>query len=62
MFYTEFEFEDGTTFLWKDCEVPGCTNQVCLWLSDKYCWPHSMMGGDPNKELIEDETPVKEPL
>ena len=38
----EREFEDDNgTFWWKQCEKPECANQVCLWASDKYCYPHS---------------------
>ena len=42
--YTLFE-DEGGEFLWKDCEVPGCCNQVCLGRSERYCWPHMMSGG-----------------
>jgi len=44
---TLFEDEDGNQFWWKDCEVAGCKNQICIGRSDRFCWPHWMMGGDP---------------
>lgn len=44
MAYTLFEDENGE-FWWKDCEVPGCGNQVCLGRSERFCWPHMMSGG-----------------
>jgi hypothetical protein len=37
--YTLFEDEDGHQFWWKDCETPGCANQVCTWLSSRFCHP-----------------------
>lgn len=43
---TEFEHEEtGERFFWKNCEVPECPNQVCIGLSDKFCWTHAMSGG-----------------
>jgi len=39
--HTLFTDEDGDTFWWKDCEVLGCDNQVCVWLSDTKCHPHA---------------------
>lgn len=51
---TLFEDDDGNQFLWKDCEVTGCPNQVCLGKSDCYCWPHWLMGGGTNvKEQLD---------
>ena len=38
--YSLFEDEHGQ-FAWKNCEVPGCANQVCTWRSDRFCFPHS---------------------
>lgn len=26
---------------WPQCEKEDCANSVCLWVSDKYCYPHS---------------------
>jgi len=53
MSYTLFEEkETGRQFLWKDCEVPRCPNQVCHGRSDRFCFPHSK--GDLSfKELLE---------
>ncbi len=45
MSYTTFENEDGSTFDWKDCVVPGCPNQVCLGVSPVFCHPHALRGG-----------------
>ena len=32
---------EGRIFEWKRCEVPGCENNVCIGLSDKFCYPHT---------------------
>ncbi len=45
--YQEFQNEDGSTFQWKRCEVPGCPNMICRRLSAIWCWPHTMSGGAP---------------
>lgn len=58
MSYTVFEDEEGQRFLWKDCEVPGCENQACVGLSDRWCWPHTMSGGEP--ALRQRRTPAPE--
>jgi hypothetical protein len=52
MSYTLFEDEHGDLFEWKDCEVAGCPNQVCIGRSDHYCWPHWLMGGDPEEKEV----------
>lgn len=39
---------DGDTFWWPFCEVNGCANRVCTWLSHDKCYPHSA-----NKYVIE---------
>jgi len=55
MSHTEFRNEDGTTFLWKDCEIPGCPNQICLAKDEaRYCYPHSS-SGKTLEEIIADE-------
>lgn len=49
---TLFEDDEGNQFLWKDCEVADCPNQVCVGKSDRYCWPHWLMGGGIEKKEI----------
>lgn len=39
--YTRFEMEDGSFLMWKDCEIRGCVNQVCVNRSARFCFPHS---------------------
>ena len=35
------EDEEGNKFWWQMCEKEDCTNQVCLWASKEFCYPHS---------------------
>lgn len=58
MSYTIFVREDGTTFNWKDCEVLGCPNQICVPMSSKFCYPHALRGGcePPAKVAIPEHT------
>jgi hypothetical protein len=39
----EVQYQDELGyFWWKQCEVDGCTNQICLSKDEvKYCYPHS---------------------
>lgn len=43
--YTWFEDADGNGWWWKNCETPGCANQVCTWLSNSLCHPCSCKRG-----------------
>lgn len=58
--YTLFEDEDGNEWWWKDCEVPGCENQVCVNMSDRFCWPHAMSGGE--RRLVTGKRKSKAPM
>jgi hypothetical protein len=49
---TLFEDDDGTFFLWKNCEVPDCPNGVCYGLDERYCHPHQP-GADVLRRLNE---------
>ena len=58
---TEFlDTDTGETFWWKDCEVEGCGRQVCLNISDKFCFPHSE-GNKHVKHMKIDAFNIKDP-
>jgi hypothetical protein len=42
--YERHEDEDGDVWDWALCEVPECKNNVCIGMSERYCWPHLMSG------------------
>lgn len=58
MSYTRFINEYGMSFDWKDCEIAGCPNQICLSKGEtRFCWPHS--GGSKTIGQIIDETKLE---
>jgi len=62
MSYTIFTREDGTTFEWKDCEISGCPNQICLSKGEtRFCWPHSK-GDQTVGQMIKSMNGLKEHL
>lgn len=51
--YVPYRDEDGRVFLWKRCEIPDCSNMICLSKGEtRFCWPHSDSGSTMS-ELIE---------
>lgn len=34
--------ENDEVFHWAYCAVPECCNRVCTWLSNTYCYPHTI--------------------
>lgn len=57
--HTLFVGEHGP-FWWKNCEISGCPNQICIGRSERFCWPHSA-GDKTVEQMIRDaETELAE--
>jgi hypothetical protein len=53
--YEHYEDDEGKEWLWAFCEVPSCSNNVCVRINDRFCWPHLMSGGEVVEIIREDE-------
>lgn len=52
--YSLCEDEDGRERLWALCEVPECVNHVCVRMSERFCWVHTLTGGSTITKVKED--------
>ena len=39
--------ETGDVFSWKACIVSGCDAEVCVLVTDEFCWRHFSSGKAP---------------
>lgn len=48
---------DGETYFWPRCIIPGCTYRACLRLNSPRCYPHTLPGvpimADPEEAPLE---------
>ena len=60
--FEHYEDEEGNEWLWAFCEVEGCRNNVCVSVTQRFCWPHLMTGGEVSevtgaeKQLASEQT------
>lgn len=58
MTYSVFTYDGGEPFLWKDCEMGGCPNQVNHKIGQgRFCYPHSK--GDKTVDGIINENKLE---
>ncbi len=53
--YTEFETDDGATLFWRNCEISGCPNCVCIRMSPSLCYVHGIAFGAFTVEEFEQD-------